>query len=211
MLRTLFALRGIGDSGKTTTISLVYNHFRQEGATVIYGGDYARRRQKGATEIKGAVLEIDGVRIVEVPEIAAQRVRFSGGFCRQIFLAIFYSSGESRMSRCRGGSFFLRLLEVDSHMGESFQFTSQFEPILGADRRDEFFLRLPPGWQAARERVLSFGRNGQKTLPHGGAIRNDDESLFLQRPQTPRQCRAVNGEHVREVSDGNRLVLRDAH
>ena len=61
MQRTIFALFGIGDSGKTTTISLVYNHFRQQGATVIYGGDYARRRQKGATEIKGAVLEIDGV------------------------------------------------------------------------------------------------------------------------------------------------------
>ena len=61
MQRTVFALFGIGDSGKTTTISLVYNHFRQRGATVIYGGDYARRRQKGATEIKGAVLEIDGV------------------------------------------------------------------------------------------------------------------------------------------------------
>ena len=61
MQRTIFGLFGIGDSGKTTTISLVYNHFRQEGATVIYGGDYARRRQKGATEIKGAVLEIDGV------------------------------------------------------------------------------------------------------------------------------------------------------
>ena len=61
MQRTIFALRRIGDSGKTTTISLVYHHFRQQGATVIYGGDYARRRQKGATEIKGAVLEIDGV------------------------------------------------------------------------------------------------------------------------------------------------------
>jgi hypothetical protein len=61
MQRTLFALSGIGDSGKTTTISLVYNHFRQQGARVIYGGDHARRRLKGATEIKGAVLEIDGV------------------------------------------------------------------------------------------------------------------------------------------------------
>jgi len=61
MQRTIIALWGIGDSGKTTTISLVYNHFRQQGATVIYGGDYTRRRQKGAGEIKGAVLEIDGV------------------------------------------------------------------------------------------------------------------------------------------------------
>ncbi len=61
MQRTIFALFGIGDSGTTTTISLVYHHFRQQGATVIYGGDYARRRQQGATEIKGAVLEIDGV------------------------------------------------------------------------------------------------------------------------------------------------------
>ena len=61
MQRTIFALFGIGDSGKTTTISLVYNHFRQQGAKVIYGGDPTRHRQKGAREIKGAVLEIDGV------------------------------------------------------------------------------------------------------------------------------------------------------
>lgn len=61
MQRTIIALWGIGDSGKTTTISLVYDHFRQQGATVIHGGDYTRRRQKGAREIKGAVLEIDGV------------------------------------------------------------------------------------------------------------------------------------------------------
>lgn len=61
MQRTIFALWGIGDSGKTTTISLVYHHFRQQGATVIYRGDPTRHRQKAVREIKGAVLEIDGV------------------------------------------------------------------------------------------------------------------------------------------------------
>jgi hypothetical protein len=61
MRRTIFALFGIGDSGKTTTISLVYNHFRQQGAKVIYGGDTTRHRQKGAREIRGAVLEIDDI------------------------------------------------------------------------------------------------------------------------------------------------------
>jgi hypothetical protein len=61
MLRTILALRGIADSGKSTTISLVYNHFRQQGAKVIYGGERARRRERGPMEVKGAVLEIDGV------------------------------------------------------------------------------------------------------------------------------------------------------
>ncbi len=61
MQMTIFALWGIGDSGKTTTISLVYNLFRQQGATVIYGGDTTRHREKGAREIRGAVLQIDGV------------------------------------------------------------------------------------------------------------------------------------------------------
>ena len=65
--------------------------------------------------------------------------------------------------------------------------------------------------QAAREHVLTLGRDGQKSLPSGGAIRNRDETFFFQEPQTPRQCRAVNDQQVPERPDGNRLVFRDAH
>lgn len=61
MQRTIFALWGIGDSGKTTTISLAYHHFRQQGAIVIFSGNPTRQRSKGRREIKGTVLEIDGI------------------------------------------------------------------------------------------------------------------------------------------------------
>ncbi len=57
MQKTIFALCGPSDSGKTTTISLVYHDLKQqEGTTVIYAGRPARK------EIRGAVLEINGVR-----------------------------------------------------------------------------------------------------------------------------------------------------
>jgi hypothetical protein len=61
----MIALFGIGNSGKTTTISLVYDHFlRQQGVRVIDPGERGRRRrQPGAREIKGAILEIDGVKV----------------------------------------------------------------------------------------------------------------------------------------------------
>src|SRR6266576_5804655 len=79
---------------------------------------------------------------------------------------------------CQGRNVFLRFLQLDGNMSQPFQFTPQFDPILGADRLDESFVRRAPGGQAARERALSLGRNRQETLPHRRAIRNGDESLF---------------------------------
>ena len=61
-MQTIVALRGIERSGKTNTIFRVYEHFRQLGARVVREGDPARRRpEQNDKEIKGAVLEIDGV------------------------------------------------------------------------------------------------------------------------------------------------------
>jgi len=55
-------------------------------------------------------------------------------------------------------------------MSESFQFTAQPDPILGADRRNETFVRFLPGGKGASESVLPSVRNGQKPLPLRSAI-----------------------------------------
>src|SRR5260370_16960823 len=79
---------------------------------------------------------------------------------RQVFHLALRAAGR------QGSSLFFRFLQVHGHMSEPFQFIPQFDPMPGADLRDESFLRLTPGWQAARERVLSFVRDGQKSLSH---------------------------------------------
>src|SRR5262245_4644948 len=56
MQRTMIALWGISNVGKTTTIRQVYDRLKQQG-TDVDPGDPVRK------EVKGAILEIDGVKI----------------------------------------------------------------------------------------------------------------------------------------------------
>jgi predicted kinase len=56
MQRKIIALWGISNAGKTTTIRRVYEQLRQEGTIIDFG-------RRARTEVKGAILEIDGVKI----------------------------------------------------------------------------------------------------------------------------------------------------
>ena len=60
MRKTVIAVRGVSDSGKSTSIRLAYDELKKD-ATVINPGEPARERPKGPPEVKGAILEIDGV------------------------------------------------------------------------------------------------------------------------------------------------------
>jgi len=76
-------------------------------------------------------------------------------------------------------SLFIPAFACRRHMSEPFQFISQLEPILGADRRDESFVRLR---QAGRLRASMCSplavmvKNRCRWRP----IRNRDETFFFQ-------------------------------
>jgi len=54
-------------------------------------------------------------------------------------------------------------------------------------------------------------RNRQKSLAHVDALGDRDESFFLEKPQTPRKRRLVDGKYFASAPMENRLVLRNAH
>src|SRR5262249_8550359 len=56
MQRTMIALRGPGNAGKSTTIRLVYQNLRREGRVI-------RPVAPLRKEVKGAILEINGVEV----------------------------------------------------------------------------------------------------------------------------------------------------
>jgi thymidylate kinase len=55
MQKTIIAVRGIHDSGKTTSIGLAYKKLEKEGTVIV-----APRESR---ETRSAVLEIDGVKV----------------------------------------------------------------------------------------------------------------------------------------------------
>lgn len=56
MQKTMIVLRGVSNMGKTTTICLAYDRLEQVGKVIDRG-------RPSRTEVKGAILEIDGVKV----------------------------------------------------------------------------------------------------------------------------------------------------